>query len=183
MIEMVHIQPDLKTARLLLRRLRLTDANFVRTHASDFQVARNLAVVPHPYPEGAAEEFILASLAGEAGTLVWLIEYGGDGHAIPVGIVSLKQADPLNGILGYWVAPWLWGFGFATEAVSGVVEHARHTGFTLLKATVHEGNAASARVLSKAGFNVTGEGEEFSVALKEEVHVHHFELVLAGAGA
>ncbi len=179
---MEHNQPDLKTARLLLRRLRLDDANFVSTHAGDLQVARNLAVVPHPYPDGAAEEFIRASLAGETGTLVWLIEYGGEGHTIPVGIVSLKQADPLNGILGYWVAPWLWGFGFATEAVNGVVEHARHTGFSRLKAGVHEGNEASARVLVKAGFSLVGKGEEFSVALGEEVHVHHFELVLAGAG-
>ncbi len=182
MSELTHIQSDLKTARLLLRRLRPDDANFVRTHASDFQIARNLAVVPHPYPDGAAEDFIRASLAGETGTLVWLIEYGGDGQAIPVGIVSLKKSDLLNGILGYWVAPWLWGFGFATEAVSGVVEHARHIGFTRLEATVHEGNAASARVLVKGGFLLVGEGEEFSVAIQEEVHVHFFELILAGAG-
>jgi RimJ/RimL family protein N-acetyltransferase len=182
MSELDHIQSDLNTARLLLRRMRMTDANFVRTHASDMQVARNLAVVPHPYPEGAAEEFIQRSLAADSAELVWVIEYGGDGHSIPVGVVSLKREQPLHGVLGYWVAPWLWGFGFATEAVVGVVEHARHTGFVNLKASVHEGNAASARVLQKAGFGKTGEGEEYSVAQKEDVHVHYFELVLVGTG-
>ena len=181
MSEMEPVQPDLKTTRLLLRRLRLSDANFISTHAGDFQVARNLAVVPHPYPDGAAEEFIRASLAGETDTLVWLIEYGEHGQTIPAGIVSLKQSEPLTGILGYWVAPWLWGFGFATEAVSAVVERGRQFGFASLKAGVHEGNAASARVLVKAGFSLVGEGKEYSVALKEEVHLHYFELALAGA--
>lgn len=175
-------QSDLKSTRLSLRRLRLTDANFVRTHASDFQVARNLAVVPHPYPEGAAEEFILRSLSAESVDMVWVIEYGDKGHAIPVGIVSLKRDEPLHGSLGYWVAPWLWGFGFATEAVNCVVDYARRRGFVELNSTVHEGNAASARVLEKAGFGKVGEGEEFSAAQKEDVHVYYFALVLAGAG-
>ncbi len=171
-----HFQTDLRTERLLLRRLRQSDANFITTHASDFQVARNLAVVPHPYPQGAAAEFIAKSLRPEAAEMVWLIEYGPVGSEIPAGVISLRHTEPKVGILGYWVAPWLWGFGFASEAVAGLVAHAEHTGFRCLQATVHEGNAASARVLVKAGFERIGEGEEHSVALNESVHVGHFEL-------
>lgn len=174
-----HIQPELRTRRLLLRRLRLSDASFIKTHASDFQVARNLAVVPHPYPEGAAEEFIARSLQPDSPVMVWAIQYGDDGHEIPVGVISLLPPEPNIGTLGYWVAPWLWGFGFASEAVAGIVEHACHSGFRCLLASVHEGNAASERVLVKSGFTRTGAGEEYSVALGQAVHVGHFELKFA----
>lgn len=172
-----RFQPEIETRRLLLRRLRPGDAGFIRTHAGDFQVARNLAVVPHPYPDGAAEAFIQRSLAAEAGR-VWLIETGPDGSAIPAGVISLQEVEPGIATIGYWVAPWLWGFGFATEAVGGVSAMAANFGFTCLRASVHEGNPASGRVLSKAGYVQTGEGMSWSEGLGEQVHVVHFELRL-----
>lgn len=180
--ELGQIQPDLHSRRLLLRRLRQSDANFIRTHAGDAQVALNLAVVPHPYPEGAAEDFIARCLAPDAREMAWLIQYGPEGHEISVGVISLKRDETDGtGSLGYWVAPWLWGFGFATEAVEAVVDHARKTGFPRLDAEIHEGNARSARVLEKAGFRQDGTGESHSLARGGMVPVIHYLLVLEQA--
>jgi RimJ/RimL family protein N-acetyltransferase len=176
--EAEHFQAELQTARLLLRRPQAGDAHFIMTHASDFQVARNLAVVPHPYPEGAAEEFIARSLKPEGPERVWIIQYGPEDHAIPVGVISLRDDGPSTGSIGYWVAPWLWGFGFASEAVSALVGHAAQSGYACLKASVHEGNAASARVLVKAGFVSVGEGEEHSAAHRAMVNVGYYEVDL-----
>jgi RimJ/RimL family protein N-acetyltransferase len=174
--ETERLQPELRTARLLLRRLRMADAHFIMTHAGDFQVARHLAVVPHPYPDGAAEAFITRCLAPHSDEQTWIIQYGDQDHAIPVGLISLRHEEPRTGLVGYWVAPWLWGFGFASEAVSCLAAHAARTGYACLKASVHDGNTASERVLEKSGFTRVGEGESHSEALKLTVPVGLFEL-------
>jgi len=41
--------PVLKTERLVLRPLKLSDADRVTALVGDFEVARMLSVVPHPY--------------------------------------------------------------------------------------------------------------------------------------
>ena len=56
--------------------------------------------------------------------------------------------------LGYWLAPPAWGRGYATEAVRAAVPWMFDTWPALnrVEAVVYAGNAASAGVLSKAGF-------------------------------
>ena len=48
-------QPEIVTPRLRLRRLRPRDAALIALYASDRRVAWATAVIPHPYPPGAAE--------------------------------------------------------------------------------------------------------------------------------
>jgi ribosomal-protein-alanine N-acetyltransferase len=57
--------------------------------------------------------------------------------------------------VGYYFFPAYWGEGFATEAVSAVTQHFIRMGVHRLVATVTSGNAASARVLKKAGYQFT----------------------------
>jgi ribosomal-protein-alanine N-acetyltransferase len=67
--------PALHTDRLVLREYAAEDAPDVQRLVGEWQVARTLAVVPHPYEAGMAEEWV-ASLrpAYEAGeTLTWAV--------------------------------------------------------------------------------------------------------------
>jgi len=50
---------QLETARLWLRWPRAADAAAITRFASKKEVAETTAAIPHPYPAGAAEAFIL----------------------------------------------------------------------------------------------------------------------------
>jgi hypothetical protein len=60
-------QPVLQTNRLILRPFVLSDANDVQRLAGDFAVADTTLNIPHPYPEGAAEEFFSTHKASRFG--------------------------------------------------------------------------------------------------------------------
>lgn len=64
--------------------------------------------------------------------------------------------------IGYGLDPAFWGKGYATEAVSAMVSWAeKQPGVTVIEAETEPDNAASQRVLEKAGFRPTGKtGEE-----------------------
>ena len=58
-----HFHPDmnahvLKTRRLILRPPVPSDADAIQRHVSDRRVAETTALIPHPYPEGGALDWI-----------------------------------------------------------------------------------------------------------------------------
>jgi RimJ/RimL family protein N-acetyltransferase len=157
-------QPDLATPRLRMRRLRPADAALIGLYASDPRVARMTASIPHPYPPGLAEAYVARVLAPAATETAWGLDTGGDGENGLVGIISLKPRPAGEAEIGYWVAPAFWGTGLAGEAVGAVVRHARARGLAALTAQVFQDNAASIRVLTRAGFACLGEDAVHSVA-------------------
>jgi len=148
------------TKRLTLRPLLDSDAANIALFVGDARVANNLAVVPHPYPAGAAESYIAYSRAPETREDIWGIDK--DGQLIGMISLSPKQAGMAG--LGYWLASQLWGAGLMTEAVKAVVEFARSQGFKQLFASVHQGNKGSAKVLIRNGFEYVGDAESHSIA-------------------
>lgn len=175
MTETVLHQPEITTPRLRLRRLRPRDAALISLYASDARVARATAIIPHPYPPGAAEAFVERALSSRASEAVWALDTGADDEDGLIGLIGLKASAPAEGAagegaagrvgeIGYWVAPAFWNTGYASEAVEGVVGAALRLGFTTLDAEVFQDNPASARVLVHAGFTYVGEGEVYSLA-------------------
>lgn len=167
---MQPMQPVLETLRLNLRPFEAPDAGLVSMYASDYRVAKMTTQIPHPYPPGAAEQFIAASRNGSYG-LVWAID-GTPGFGSPViGAVSLGS----DGEIGYWIAPFFWGLGIATEAAKSVVGYARSRGDAKVWAGAFEDNPASQNVLQKAGLARSDERTMFSVARDENVRSLVFE--------
>jgi RimJ/RimL family protein N-acetyltransferase len=78
-----------------------------------------------------------------------------------------------NPEVGYWVGKKYWGRGIATQALSEFLKliHERP-----LFAHVAKDNFASIRVLEKCGFEMIGEGKEFSNARGEEVEEYIYKL-------
>jgi RimJ/RimL family protein N-acetyltransferase len=174
-------QPEIVTARLRLRRLRPRDAGLIALYAADPRVARATAVIPHPYPPGAAEAFVERALSPAARDLVWALDTGEDGGNGLIGLISLKPHGEGEAEIGYWVAPAFWNTGYASEAVEGLVAHAARDGWRELTAGVFQDNPASARVLTRAGFAYEGDAETFSLARAAMVPTFRYRRALVEA--
>jgi RimJ/RimL family protein N-acetyltransferase len=81
----------------------------------------------------------------------WAVRRKNDGAYI--GRVDAAIDATLEAVnIGYYFFPPFWGQGYATEAVVAATQHLVDHGVHRLVATVTVGNAASARVLHKAGY-------------------------------
>ena len=71
-----------------------------------------------------------------------------------LGGANLRLFDPMRDTveLGYWLFVEARGRGVATRAVRAMIEHAQANGIARVEAHVRVGNAASERVLERAGF-------------------------------
>jgi len=155
-------------ARFALRPLRPSDAGLITLYVSDERVARFTTTIPHPLPPGASEAFIARSLSADSDEVVWVMDATAQGGSELLGLISLKKMDADQSEVGYWVAPAFWNTGFASEAVSALVQ-ANPLGNRTFFASVFQDNAGSARVLTNAGFEYLGDAEAFSVARNAKV--------------
>ena len=167
------------TERLILRPLLPHDAEPLHRLINDWEVTRNLAVVPFPYPRALADEWIAATARElAAGVAYALAITGRDGdHELLLGVVGLRlDAKGRTATLGYWVGRRFWGHGVATEAAGRMVRWGfANLGIDCIQAGVATDNPASAAVLRRIGFRQTGEGSEHSVATGGERPVWRFE--------
>lgn len=142
------------TQPVALRYIELSDAPFIHRYASEERIAAT-SNVPHPYPDGAAEEFVRGAIADRhAGTrIVFAILH----HGECAGVMTLNSVDGDTASLDYWVAAPLWGRGIATAAAALAIQYAFHTlNLRRLHSACLARNPASSRVLEKSGFRPTG---------------------------
>lgn len=91
---------------------------------------------------------------GQMAWATWAVRRDSDG--VYLGRVDAEINDALEAVnLGYYFFHPYWGQGYATEAVTAATRHLIAQGVHRLVATVTVGNAASARVLQKAGYEFT----------------------------
>ena len=91
---------------------------------------------------------------GQEAWLAWFVTSKADGK--PIGCLdACIDANHIATNVGYYLFADAWGRGYASEAVSALADALIAQGVIKLVATVTVGNAASARVLQKAGFHFT----------------------------
>jgi RimJ/RimL family protein N-acetyltransferase len=137
-----------------VRSLRPGDAPDLARYADDREVWLNLRdAFPHPYRLEHAEAFIADALAQPVETR-FAIEVEGRACGA-VGFMLHPDVERVSAEIGYWLGRPFWGRGIATEAVRAVTLHAVSAhGLTRVYAVPYEWNAASCRVLEKAGFSL-----------------------------
>jgi RimJ/RimL family protein N-acetyltransferase len=148
-----------------LRPLAVGDGPRVQLLAGERAVAEMTALIPHPYPDGAAEAFIAEQAkAWEAGKEY---NYAIEADLVLVGVIGLRPAAAERENLGYWIGRPYWGRGYATLAANALIALA----FALLdvdKLTASHltRNPASQRVMEKCGMRLldTGTREHRGVA-------------------
>jgi 8-oxo-dGTP diphosphatase len=144
----------IETLRLVLRPLRLEDAADIQRMASEWEVARYTANIPYPYEAGMAEAWIKTHR--DDFEIVFAIERRQDSAF--VGCIGVEpDAATREAEFGYWIGKPYWGAGYATEALSGLVDYAFVTfDVDRARAAAMPDNRASIRVQEKVGFRYVG---------------------------
>jgi len=135
-----------------VRSWRPSDADSIARHANNFKIWINLRdAFPHPYARRDARQFIQTVLQRQPETNFVIVV---DGEAAGgVGYMLHADVERVSAEIGYWLAEPFWGRGIVTEALSAVTRHAIEAhGLTRVYAVPFAWNAASCRVLEKAGY-------------------------------
>jgi 8-oxo-dGTP diphosphatase len=152
---------SLTTDRLTLRPLVPQDAEALHRLVNDFEVTRNLTVVPFPYPRALADDWIAATARELAdGTAYQVAITGHEGtDEMLIGVAGVRlDAKARTGRIGYWVGRRFWGHGVATEAAGRLARWAMaNLPIDRLVAEVAIDNPASSAVLRHIGCRQVGE--------------------------
>jgi RimJ/RimL family protein N-acetyltransferase len=151
----------IETGRLRMRSLRDGDLGDLVTLINNWEVARWVSSVPHPYTEIDAREWVthvqqdhatgrpqrFAIALKETDRLI-----GG------VGLDGSTGDDSEEPALGYWLGEPHWGKGYAREAVAAVIDYGLRTlGMPTIRAYTDPDNVASQQVLFRCGLKKVGE--------------------------
>lgn len=160
----MSLPAHLTTDRLVLSPLAAEDESACIAALSDFDLVRWLAPVPWPYRAGDFRAFLTDPVPAAK----WAITRDG----AFLGMIGLDHQ------FGYWLDRAAWGQGLATEAARAVLAaHFSDPAAAPVHAGYFEGNARSARVLTKLGFREIGRGHVHSLAL--DAVLPHVELELS----
>jgi 8-oxo-dGTP diphosphatase len=169
----------LTTERLALRPFAAGDAPELHRLINDWEVCRNLAAVPFPYPRDLADDWIASTHASIAAGRAWHLAITGQEaeREVIVGGVGLRlDKDRRSARLGYWVGRRFWGHGVASEAAGRLARWAMaNLDLDRLEATVATDNPGSIAVLRRIGFRHVGEGTEAFQARGGEQKILRFE--------
>lgn len=172
----------LETRRLILRKPEAVDASGVQTLIANWEIAKWLGRLPWPYPHDGAEEW-LTRMSQETAT--------GKGYAFGIfvksrpfdgiiGVLGLHLHETGGWELGYWLGEPYWGLGYMSEAAPHIVRFAfEDLNLERIEAGHFFGNAGSARVLLRCGFEYTGEARRWCEARRHEVDAMEMELTRA----
>lgn len=154
--------PTLRTRRLLLRPFTVSDAGDVQRLAGDAAVADTTLRIPHPYPDGLAQQWIWQlwgrAQAGQCVTFAIVVTEGGT----LAGSISLeidRACDRAE--LGYWIGKPFWNRGYCTEAARAVLAYGfGELALNRIFAHHFRRNPASGRVMEKIGMIREGVARE-----------------------
>jgi [ribosomal protein S5]-alanine N-acetyltransferase len=166
----------LKTERLVLRPFTEADAARVCEIQSNWSVARMLSAATFPPDIQTVSRWLESHrqerLTGKA------FRFAAVRDGFVVGCVDIDRVDGEQGVLGYWLDEAVWRKGFATEAGKVVVAFAFETlGVREIVASHAEDNSASAKVLTRLGFQFEGKREIWSKSRSVNVIQRVYRLV------
>jgi RimJ/RimL family protein N-acetyltransferase len=145
----------LRTERLYLEPLQAAHADALFVPLTDERIYQWISPPPPVDLETLRRAWSLreSRLApdGSEAWLNWIVRRSLDGAYVGRVDATVDSANIATNF-GYTLLPDYWGQGYATECSRCVVEHFARQGVREVRAYVTRGNAASERVLTKAGF-------------------------------
>jgi ribosomal-protein-alanine N-acetyltransferase len=147
--------PELKTERILLRKIKMEDAPEIFFLRSDEKVLRFIGKEPATSLKEAEDFINLVNAALTSNeSIIWAITLRDNPHQV-IGTICFWQIQPENyrAEIGYVLHPDFWRRGIMKETIQKVLEY----GFKSMKlhrveARISAGNIASAATLEATGF-------------------------------
>lgn len=168
----------LETKRLILRPPVAADVPRFIPLIADYDVAKNLSSVPHPYGEDAAYAFITRAAEKRArgeDFAFAIVRKADDAYVGACGVHPQRNWE-----FGYWIGKPYWGHGYATEAARRLLAYAFEELRTdYISAGWFVDNPASGRVLDKLGCVPSGSEERECLARGGMVLCNRVVLTLA----
>jgi len=143
---------------VFLRQWKFEDAQDLAFVMNNKNVQDNLRDgIPFPYTENDAEEYIKAALEDASDRrYAFAITYHGKAVG-SIGVYRLSNVHRLTAEIGYYIGEPYWGKGIGTEAIRQIVDFTfSDTDIVRVFAEPYAHNAASCRILEKAGFQLEG---------------------------
>ena len=138
-------------------------------------MALNTLMIPHPYPDGAAEAWINKQRTADEINFVITLRESGE-LAGAMGLIVNR--DHARAEIGYWIGVPYWNRGYATEAGRAVVRYAfEELGVHRVCAEHFTRNTASGRVMQKLGMRHEGTLRSHIVKWGETVDVELYGIV------
>ena len=169
----------LETRRLWLRWPRAADAALIASLAGERDVAETTAHIPHPFPPGAAAEFVLKARAANmgGGELVLALTPKARPSEI-IGAIALPQSGERRAALDFWLGKPFWSQGYVSEAARALIDMAfSFTDLADIRASVRQDHAAAHWALEACGFQAAGPGVETAPARGGMIPVERFALL------
>jgi RimJ/RimL family protein N-acetyltransferase len=145
----------IETERLLLRRLSVADAEFIRELLNEPAFIQNIG-------DRGVRTIADARLYIENGPMASYERFGFGLYAvelketgIPIGMCGLLKRDSLDDVdIGYSFLQRFWAKGYASESASAVMDYGRNVlGIKRIVAITAPDNTGSIRVLEKLGLH------------------------------
>ncbi|HUE74746.1 MAG TPA: GNAT family N-acetyltransferase [Pirellulaceae bacterium] len=132
------------------------DAAALVRYANNRKISRYMRDrFPHPYTLRDAASFI-EHVQQQSPPTVWAIDVAGQAVG-SIGLLPRSDIERVSAEIGYWLGEPFWGRGIMTEALQAVTVWAlKDFQLTRIYALPFATNAASCRVLEKAGYVCEG---------------------------
>lgn len=156
--EVLRDLPEIRTERLILRQMRLDDAEHMFEYAGKDFFTKHLLWDTHKSIEDS-RTFLQATVnAYKKGTCAdFGFELKENGKFIGSGGFMTIDSYNLSAEIGYVISDKYWNMGLATEAGSALLDFAFNTlGLHRVHARCFEGNDASEKVQQKLGMKYEG---------------------------
>ena len=143
-----------------LSEFRVSDKDALVRYLNDRDIYERTLRIPFPYTAEDADNWLnlVGTITQQQGCPVqWAIRDADDAIIGGCGFDDFQVGKSHRAEIGYWLAKPFWGRGIMTAVVQRVCRHA-FDNFGLVKITAHvfTYNPASARVLTKCGFEQEG---------------------------
>lgn len=157
-LRIFHRIPTLECDRLILRRMKKSDAPDMYEYASNPAVTKYLTWDVHPNERFTASYLSYLQPKYRSGEFHdWAVTLRDDGKMIGTCGFTRFNFSAYSAEVGYVLNPMYWGRGIAPEALSRVIRFAFDTlQLNRVEARCMAGNTASRRVMEKVGMLYEG---------------------------